>query len=74
MDLVNDIIASNEVSILPRTLQCMYIATDSLEHQLTTSSVKKYGLNMLGKPIILPPRRPFANLATNKVQSRPMIK
>lgn len=55
MDLVNDMIASNEVSILPRTLQCMYIATDSLEHQLTTSSVKKYGLNMLGKPIILPP-------------------
>lgn len=55
MDLVNDMIASNEVSILPRTLQCMYIATDSLEHQLTTSSVKKYGLNMLGKLIILPP-------------------
>lgn len=47
---IDDMIASNEVSILPRTLQCMCIATGSLEHQLTTSSVKKYGLNMLGKP------------------------
>ncbi|KAF5561146.1 mitotic spindle assembly checkpoint MAD2 [Fusarium phyllophilum] len=44
---VNDTIASNEVSILPRTLQCTFVATDSLEHQLTIASVKKYGLNML---------------------------